>query len=118
MRLNFLSFLSLALLLSSCVSSPERYYFGSYSEAERFYNKGEYAKAIDKYKEYLEESPEGNLAVIAQYYMAKSQDGLGNTDEAKKIYQGIVDEHSDLVWADFSKTQLKEISSRAQSTKA
>lgn len=101
------------MFLSSCASSPERYYFGSYSEAERYYNKGEYAKAIDKYKEYLSENPEGNLAVIAHYYLAKSNDSLGKTDEARKIYQEIIDKHPDLVWADFSKTQLKEISARS-----
>lgn len=98
------------LLLASCASKgPAHYYFGDYSEAERLYNKGEYEKAIDKYNAYLQENPEGNLAVIARYYIGKSYAALGDKERAKEVFNKIVAEYPDLVWANFAKNQLKEL---------
>lgn len=106
-------------ILSSCAArKSQNFYFGNYSEAERFYSKGEYKKAIEKYEAYREENPEGNLAVIAQYYMAKSHQALGEVDQAKALYETIVKEHPDLVWANFSQTQLKELSKAGTSAPA
>lgn len=96
-------------LSSGCVRRSQNFYFGHYSDAERHYTKGEYEKAIEKYQAYRDENPEGNLAVIAQYYMAKSYQALGKTDEARTAYEQIKKEHPDLVWANFSETQLKEL---------
>lgn len=106
----------LGTILVSCAGNkgPERFYFGNYSEAEEFYNKGQHEKAIEKYQAYIDENPEGNLAVISNYYMAKSHVALGNIDQAKAIYQAIVDQYPDLVWANFAKTQLKELEEPAQ----
>ena len=98
-----------ALLLAACAHHPENFYFGSYSEAERFYNRGEYAKALEKYQAYREENPEGNLAVISLYYMAKSHAAMGHTEEAKSLFQKVMKEHPGLVWANFSEAQLKEL---------
>ena len=109
------SFLILLLILSaglaSCAPtrSNESFYFGSYSEAEALYNRGEYEKAIQKYQSYIDENPEGNLALISQYYIARSQAALGRTEDAKSIFQKIVNEHHDTVWANFSESQLKEL---------
>ena len=100
------------LLFASCArwkGGPERFYFGPYSEAEKFYNKGEYEKAIEKYQAYINENPEGNLTVISQYYIARSHASLGHTDEAKAIYKEIIEKHPDLVWAKFSDAQLQEL---------
>ena len=106
---KFILILAACFALSSCVHRYERYDFGDYSQSERFYNKGQYKKAIDKYKAYLGKEPEGNLAVISQYYMGKSYAALKQTDEAKKIYQQIVEKYPDLVWANFAQNQLKEL---------
>ena len=103
----------LLLGLAGCQSGPPQFQFGAYSEAERFYEKEEYAKAITKYQEYLRENRQGNMAVIAQYYMAKSHEALGQTDEARSLYEKIMKEHPALIWAEFSKSRLKEIDSRA-----
>jgi len=101
------------LLFSSCSRhSSEQFYFGSYSEAEQLYNKGQYAKAIEKYQNYVDDNPEGNLAVISNYYIAKSHAALGHADQAKEIYQKIIKEHPDLVWANFAETQLKELENK------
>jgi TolA-binding protein len=99
----------LTLGLASCAHNPESFYFGNYSEAERLYNKGKYQQAIEKYQAYLADNPVGNLAVISQYYIAKSYVALGKTDEAKPLFEKIVKDYPDVVWANFSKTQLNEI---------
>jgi len=110
--LNFVAILVTcsALFLGGCAHKSQNFYFGSYSEAERLYGKGEYEKAIAQYQAYREENPEGNLAVIAQYYVAKSYQALGKTDDARQNYNDIIQNHPDLVWANFSKTQLQELS--------
>jgi len=101
-----------ALVCTSCAGrrGPEHFYFGNYSEAEEYYNKAEYQKAIEKYQAYIDENPEGNLAVISRYYIAKSHVALGNEAQAKEIYRSIKKEYPDLVWANFADTQLKELS--------
>ena len=104
-----LTILSFLFLLSACVRRAETFYFGNYSEAEKFYNKKQYDKAIQKYQAYLDENPQGNLAVIAAYYMGKSHAALGHAEEARAIFEKIRKEHPDLVWASFSETQLKQL---------
>lgn len=111
--LPFLLIIVIAFSSASCArfarKNPDNFYFGAYSEAEALFNRKEYEKAIQKYQAYIDENPEGNLSVISQYYMAKSYAAIGKTDEAKAIYQKIVQNHSNLVWANFSDTQLKEL---------
>ncbi|MFZ5802747.1 MAG: tetratricopeptide repeat protein [Candidatus Omnitrophota bacterium] len=101
----------LALMLAGCATGkgPEHFYFGSYSEAEKLYNKGQYEPAIEEYQAYIEENPEGNLAVIAKFYIGKSHAALGHNEEAVSIFKDIVRKNPDLVWADFAKNQLAEI---------
>ena len=111
--LNLLIGLMLVLSLTSCARQSETFYFGDYSEAEAFYNQGEYKKAIQKYQAYMDENSEGNLAVISQYYIAKSHAELGNLQEAKNRFQRIVDKYPDVVWANFSQTQLQELEAAA-----
>lgn len=109
---NILLILLIGVTLAGCLNRGRRegdYYFGTYSEAEVFYNRKEYPKAIQRYQAYIDENPEGNLAVISQYYIAKSQLALGHTDEAKVLFEKILKEHPDMVWANFSEGQLKEI---------
>lgn len=97
------------LLVSGCRASSPAFQFGAYSEAERLFSKNEYAKAIEKYEEYLRNHPEGNMAVISHYYMAKSYEGLGDTPKAREIYGKIIKEHAGTVWADFAKARLGEL---------
>jgi tetratricopeptide (TPR) repeat protein len=96
------------LAFLGCRSTPA-FNFGAYSEAERFYEKKEYEKAIAKYDQYIKENPEGNMAVIAHYYMAKSHEELGQPDPASTLYEKIIQDHPDLIWADFSKARLEEL---------
>ena len=108
--------LGISLLLVSCAhkkGNVDRFYFGPYSEAEKLYGKGDYEKAIVKYQAYIDENPEGNLAVISEYYIAKSHAALGHADQAKTIYQEIIEKHPDLVWAKFAETQLKELDGKS-----
>ncbi len=114
-RINILWLLLLVMSLTSCTAlkrpfrGPETYYFGSYSEAERHYSKGEYEKAISKYEDFLKENPEGNLAVISQYYIGRSYLALGQKAEARKVFKKLIKSNPDLVWANFAKNQLKEM---------
>jgi TolA-binding protein len=105
--------MALALGTSSCAKTSKNFYFGSYSEAEKHYGKQEYEQAVTKYRAYLDENPQGNLAVIAQYYLGKSYAALGKTDEARMQFQKVANEHPDLVWANFSRTQLQELENAA-----
>ena len=116
--LHFCLLLGMVALAASCARGPENYYFGNYSEAERLYQKGEYERAIQKFTAYRDENPEGNLAVISLYYIAKSHAALGHWDEAKELYQKVMAEQPDGVWANFSQTQLKEADLKAQAEKA
>lgn len=114
MRRSCLLVLILAVCFASCLrKNPEHFYFGVYSDAEELYNKGDYAQAIQKYQQYIDENPEGNLAVISYYYIAKSNAALGQVEEARKIYNKIVAGYPELIWANFSKTQLKELESKS-----
>ena len=106
--------LIMALMLASCAHRPERYYFGSYSEGERLYSKGDYKKAIAHYQAYINENPDGNLAVISHYYMGKSYLALGQPEEAKKIFERILEKYPDAVWANFAQNQLKELELHSQ----
>ena len=118
MRIPFSSLVPAAFFLfltASCAHRVENYYFGNYSEAERLYNKGEFEKAIQKYQAYIDQNPEGNLAVISLYYMARSHGALGHAEEAKRLYQQIMKDDPDAVWAHFSETQLKELEGGAPS---
>ena len=112
---TFLLFLS--LIFVSCHSKPS-FNFGSYSEAEQLYEKGEYEKAIGKYEKYIHENPEGNMAVIATYYMAKSYEATGRYEKARELYEKIVKEHPDVIWVDFAKDRLQELSSQSSVQKS
>ncbi len=106
-------FLFLALTGCHRTRTTPSFNFGAYSEAEHSYQKGYYDKAVEKYKEYIRENPEGNMAVISEFYMAKSYEAMGQANEAQEIYEKIVKENPRLVWAEFSKTRLQELQSSA-----
>ncbi|MFA6600544.1 MAG: tetratricopeptide repeat protein [Candidatus Omnitrophota bacterium] len=97
------------LSLSACAHNPESFYFGKYSEGETLFNQGKYEEAIVNYSQYLNENPQGNMAVISKYYIARSHVALGQAALAKPVFEGIIKDHSDSVWANFSKNQLSEL---------
>lgn len=88
---------------------PSRHEFGSYSDAEKYYAEGKYEKAISSYQKYINEQPDGNLAVIAQYYIAKSHVALNQSDKANSGFQAIIKQYPDIIWAELSKEQLKKL---------
>lgn len=104
-----LCFLFLSLLGVSACRKTAAFNFGPYSEAEHYYQKGDYQKAITKYGEYLRENRGGNLAAISYYYMAKSYENLGEREEARRIYRKIDKEYPHLIWADFARARLREL---------
>ena len=99
-------------LLVSCATIKGETNFGYYSEAENYYAKGKFEKAISKYEAYLAEEPQGNMAIIAHYYIAKSQAALGHTEAAKAGYQAIIKDYPKSDWANFSKDQLELLEKR------
>jgi len=98
-----------AIIFCGCLHMPARHDFGNYSNAERFYSEGKYEKAIDSYQKYINEQPDGNLTIIARYYISKSHVALKQTDKAKSGFQSIIQQYPDLIWAELSKEQIKNL---------
>ncbi len=115
MKARYRNLLILSLLVFFGCRSTPAFNFGDYSEAERLYEKKKYAQAIEKYQEYIRANPKGNMAVISRYYMAKSHENLGQGDQARALYEEIVREDSKLIWADFAKARLQEMSGETES---
>jgi TolA-binding protein len=116
MRSKLLLLILLSFVTTSCAlwkGGTERYHFGRYSDAEQHFKKGEYEEAIENYQAYIDENPEGNLAIIAEYYIAKSHASLGHTDEAKARFEKIKQTYPDSTWAQFSENQLEEMAKAA-----
>lgn len=109
---TILSLLLLGAFLTSCASHSSQYYFGTYSEAEKLYGQGQYEKAIGKYQAYLGENPQGNMAAIAEYYIAKSDVALGKSEEAKTGFQKVIDRYPKTSWAGFAQKQLDGMGSQ------
>ena len=103
------------LLFASCASGPSKTSFGPYSEAEAFYKGGNYPKAIEKYQKYLAENPQGNLAAIAEYYVAKSYLASGNTGKARESFERVAKKFPGTSWAEFAKEQLEKLQGTAKS---
>ena len=104
----------LGMMLASCAFHSSKRSFGPYSDAETFYKKGNYSKAIEKYQEYLEGNPQGNLAAIARYYIAKSYAISGDAVKARENYEQVVKQYPGTSWADFAKEQLDMLQSTAK----
>lgn len=111
--------IGICLLVGGCARSKdtEKFYFGPYSEAEKFYKKGKYAEAIAQYEKFIEANPKSNMAVIAEFYTAKSYEELGDIDKAKTIFKKISKEYPDLPWGGFSKAHLEELETKKITSK-
>gem|GEM_PF-699392 len=99
---------------SSCAFRSAQRNFGPYSEAESFYKKGNYPEAIEKYQEYLAGHPQGNMAAISEYYIAKSYAASGDTVKAREAYERVVQLYPETSWAEFSKDQLDRLQGAPQ----
>lgn len=100
--------LALPILLAACSRFSETS-FGYYSQAEKYYSEGKFEKAIDAYEDYLKQEPQGNMAIISHYYIAKSQAAMGKTGEAEKGFNEIIKKYPSSNWAKFSKDQLEQL---------
>jgi TolA-binding protein len=107
----------LSMMLASCAFHAPKYSFGPYSEAETFYKKGNYPKAIEKYQEYLTVNPQGNLAAIAEYSIAKSYAASGSPDKARESFGRVSEKFPGTSWAEFSKEQLEMMQGDAQTAR-
>ena len=96
----------LSAMVSSCAFRSMSHAFGSYSEAEAFYEKGNYPKAIEKYQEYLAVNPQGNMAAMATYYIAKSYVAAKDKSKACEKFEQVVEQYPQTSWAAFAKDQL------------
>jgi TolA-binding protein len=107
-KMRFLAmWVLLGVVLASCASTSSKHSFGPYSEAETFYKKGNYPKAIEKYQEYLAINPQGNLAAIAAYYIAKSYLASGDTAKAREGFDRVIQQFPGTSWSEFAKEQLE-----------
>ena len=104
----------LGVMLASCAFHSSKHSFGPYSDAEIFYKKGNYPKAIEKYQEYLNENPQGNMAAIARYYIAKSYAISGDAVKAHENFEQVVKQYPQTSWADFAKEQLEMLQGTAK----
>ena len=96
-------------MLASCAFRSSESSFGPYSAAENYYKKGNYPKAIEKYQEYLDGNPQGNMAAIAEYYIGKSYSASGDRVQAKESFDRVVTKFPETSWAEFAKEQLKDL---------
>jgi TolA-binding protein len=106
-KIGFFAILAFfCVIVASCAFRSSKHSFGPYSDAENFYKGGNYSKAIEKYQEYLSVYPQGNLAAIAEYYIAKSQLASGNESQAHESFERVIKRYPGTSWADFAKEQL------------
>lgn len=102
------------MMLASCAFRSPGHSFGPYSEAEAFYKNGNYPKAVEKYQEYLSANPQGNMAAIAEYYIAKSQAASGDTVKARESFERVAEKYPQTSWAAFAKEQLEILQGAAK----
>ena len=100
----------LSLVLVSCSFGSSQRAFGPYSEAEAFYRQANYPKAIKKYQQYLASNPQGNLAAISEYYIAKSYLASGDTAKARENFERVIEKFPRTSWSAFAKEQLEILS--------
>ena len=104
----FVLILAVPFLIAACAHVRETD-VGHYSKAEKYYAQGKFGKAIEEYGAYLTKEPDGNMAIIAHYYIAKSHLELGHVAEAKAGFQNVIDQYPQSDWAQFAADRLKEL---------
>lgn len=55
--------------------------------SEIYYSTGEFSKALESYKGFIQDDPDESLAIFAQYGMGKTYESMGKFDDALKRYE-------------------------------
>ena len=76
-----------------------------YKGGKRYPNQSKLLKAIETLEKAIEKDPKGKDVPKQKYFIAQCYEKLGRTDESKKYYKNIVDNHKDSSYN--NKAQLK-----------
>jgi tetratricopeptide (TPR) repeat protein len=76
-----------------------------YKGGKRYPNQSKLLKAIEVLEKSIEKDPKGEDVPKQKYFIAQCYEKLGRTDESKKYYKNIVDNHKDSSYN--NKAQLK-----------
>ena len=76
-----------------------------YKGGKRYPNQSKLLKAIETLEKAIEKNPKGKDVPKQKYFIAQCYEKLGRTDESKKYYKNIVDNHKDSSYN--NKAQLK-----------
>ena len=91
--------LTVALFLGACAIKPAPEKTGPgyqlFSQAEKMLQAKSYEKALAHFKEYYEQFPDAPLADAALMNMGSIQTILGDFEQARLIYQRLIDEYPD-----------------------
>ena len=81
-----------------------------YKRAQVYYEARNYAKARDSFQEYVGQFPDSDLYKIALYYLAHSNQELGEYKEALVIYNRIITTYGDDdFWGEQAVKRVKQI---------
>jgi branched-chain amino acid transport system substrate-binding protein len=90
--------LTAALFLGACAIKPVPEKTGPgyqlFSQAEKMLQAKSYEKALDHFKEYYERFPDAPMADAALMNMGSIHTILGDFEQARRIYQRLIDEYS------------------------
>jgi tetratricopeptide (TPR) repeat protein len=76
-----------------------------YKGGKRYPNQSKLLKAIETLEKAIEKNPKGKDVPKQKYFIAQCYEKLGRTDESKKYYKNIVDNHKDSSYN--NKAQMK-----------
>lgn len=76
-----------------------------YKGGKRYPNQSKLLKAIETLEKAIEKDPKGKDVPKQKYFIAQCYEKLGRTDESKKYYKNIVDNHKDSSYN--NKAQMK-----------
>ena len=74
-----------------------------YEAAKQLEKKGDYAGAVEQYKQHMEEYPDSMLNAYAAWRSAKCYEKLGDKDAALKAYDAVVKDYPDSKPAEWAK---------------
>jgi ABC-type branched-subunit amino acid transport system substrate-binding protein/outer membrane protein assembly factor BamD (BamD/ComL family) len=77
-----------------------------FSKAEKLFQKKEYDNALELYNEYISNFPKGYLTAEALMKIGLIQTALGKNEDARKIYEQIVDRYPDSFFALTAKVEI------------
>lgn len=78
-----------------------------YKGGKRYPNQSKLLKAIETLEKAIEKNPKGKDVPKQKYFIAQCYEKLGRTDESKKYYKNIVDNHKDSSYNNKAQLKLK-----------